>query len=185
MLVFNADGSAAGACGNATRCVAKLIGLPAAKILVAGRMLSTKLHDNGEVSVNMGKANIKNSPSAPGICVEIGNQHLIIFDRNVTYDNEQGKEIIGKFAADYNISFAQITSKKEIFLEVWERGAGRTLACGSGACATFAAARKENLVANGVTIKLPGGSLHISENHDNEIIMTGSATLVFTGELKL
>jgi diaminopimelate epimerase len=185
ILIFNADGSTADACGNATRCVAKLIGLPMAKILVAGRILNTKLHDNGEVAVNMGKADVKKKQDLPGICVEIGNKHLVILGRDTTYDNDQGREIIRKFSGNYNINFAQILSQKEIILEVWERGAGRTLACGSGACATFAAAREEGLIDDGVEIKLPGGRLHISENDENEIIMTGAATLVFTGEIRL
>ena len=84
-----------------------------------------------------------------------------------------------------NIGVAQIISKNEIKLRVWERGAGETLACGSGACAAVAAGLRRNLLSNKVMVQLPGGILNIEITENGDILMTGPVAVVFTGFMEI
>ena len=85
-----------------------------------------------------------------------------------------------------NIEFAEVKSPSEIVMRVWERGSGETMACGTGACATAVAAALTGRASREVTIKLLGGNLQIRwDDATNHVFMTGSATLVFTGEVQL
>lgn len=121
-------------------------------------------------------------------CVSMGNPHAItIVENTKEFDVEKyGKilEVEKAFPKKANIEFAQIIDKENIKMRVWERGAGETLACGTGACATAAACNLNGLTGRKVNIELLGGTLNIEWNEkDNHVYMTGPAVTVFDGEL--
>ena len=165
---------------------------------------------NGQISVSMGQPVldsklipttinkfINNIPfsefkvnefSGIGYAVGMGNPHLIFFvdDLKKIKLIEFGR-ILEKndlFPLKTNVHFCQIIDSKNINVKVWERGAGETLACGTGACAVHVAAYKKGLCANQTTINLPGGPLSIKwDGSGKEVIMTGKAKLIFKGNL--
>lgn len=121
-------------------------------------------------------------------CVSMGNPHAItIVENTKEFDVEKyGKilEVDKAFPKKSNIEFAQIIDKENIKMRVWERGAGETLACGTGACATAVACNLNGLTGRKVNIELLGGTLNIEWNEkDNHVYMTGPAVTVFDGEL--
>lgn len=121
-------------------------------------------------------------------CVSMGNPHAItIVENTKEFDVEKyGKvlEIDKAFPKKANIEFAQIVDIQNINMRVWERGAGETLACGTGACATAVACNLNGLTDRKVNIELLGGTLNIEWNEtDNHVYMTGPAVTVFDGEL--
>ena len=121
-------------------------------------------------------------------CVSMGNPHAItIVENTKEFDVEKyGKilEVDKAFPKKANIEFAQIIDKENIKMRVWERGAGETLACGTGACATAVACNLNGLTDRKVNIELLGGTLNIEWNEtDNHVYMTGLAVTVFDGEL--
>lgn len=121
-------------------------------------------------------------------CVSMGNPHAItIVENTKEFDVEKyGKvlEIDKAFPKKANIEFAQILDRQNINMRVWERGAGETLACGTGACATAVACNLNGLTDRKVNIELLGGTLNIEWNEtDNHVYMTGPAVTVFDGEL--
>ena len=121
-------------------------------------------------------------------CVSMGNPHAItIVENTKEFDVEKyGKilEVDKAFPKKANIEFAQIIDKEKIKMRVWERGAGETLACGTGACATAVACNLNGLTDRKVNIELLGGTLNIEWNEkDNHVYMTGPAVTVFDGEL--
>ena len=121
-------------------------------------------------------------------CVSMGNPHAItIVENTKEFDVEKyGKvlEIDNAFPKKANIEFAQIIDRQNINMRVWERGAGETLACGTGACATAVACNLNGLTDRKVNIELLGGTLNIEWNEtDNHVYMTGPAVTVFDGEL--
>jgi diaminopimelate epimerase len=201
MYIYNADGSEAWMCGNATRCLVKLIGKKDLNIRVVDRVLKCHLEDSGLTGVNMGAASFdadwmphesalwemaalyKLEPREI-LCLDLGNPHLVIFKSDLTYED---KELIGSamqhsllFPGGINVSFVKMDGAT-LNLKVWERGAGFTFACGSGACASFAAAKKLGFVDEAATVRFELGELHMSSS-GNDIIMTGPATLVAEGE---
>ena len=121
-------------------------------------------------------------------CVSMGNPHVItIVENTKEFDVEKyGKvlEVDKAFPKKANIEFAQIVNRQNINMRVWERGAGETLACGTGACATAVACNLNGLTDRKVNIELLGGTLNIEWNEtDNHVYMTGPAVTVFDGEL--
>ena len=121
-------------------------------------------------------------------CVSMGNPHAVTVVEDVkNFDvNKYGKvlEVDKQFPRRMNVEFAQILDKENIKMRVWERGAGETLACGTGACATAVACYLNGYTKRNVTIELLGGKLFIEWNEiDNHVYMTGPATTVFEGEL--
>ncbi len=121
-------------------------------------------------------------------CVSMGNPHAItIVENTKEFDVERyGKvlEVDKAFPKKANIEFVQIIDKENIKMRVWERGAGETLACGTGACATAVACNLNGLTGRKVNIELLGGTLNIEWNeNDNHVYMTGPAVTVFDGEL--
>jgi len=204
MVIYNHDGSSAKLCGNASRCLAKLMYLNSGQtnitIKVDDRELFCVIKGKNEISVDTGVVSF-NKPWMPqpekiwpliqrymidmkeAICVDIGNPHLVIFsnlsylDQDIVGEKLQDKEL---FVDGVNVNFATIKDDK-IYLSVWERGTGLTLACGSGACASFAAAEKLGFVTSPCLVTFKLGSLNMSKVNEN-IIMTGPATLVATGE---
>ena len=121
-------------------------------------------------------------------CVSMGNPHAItIVDNTAEFDVETyGKilEVDKAFPNKTNVEFIEIVDKNHIKMRVWERGAGETLACGTGACASVVTCVLNNLTENIVEVELLGGSLEIEWNkQDNHVYMTGPAVTVFEGEL--
>ncbi len=214
MQIYNADGSEVAACGNATRCVAWIImrekHKDAALIETEAGILECYLAGKGLVRVNMGiprlswldmplsrEADTLHLPLvaegvADGVAVNMGNPHAVFFvpDVGKVPLKRIGPELEhhGLFPERANINVARIDEPDHITLRTWERGAGETLACGTGACATVVAARRRDLSAALVTVQLPGGELQI-EWHGSEadphhpVWMTGPATEAFRGEL--
>ena len=122
-------------------------------------------------------------------CVSIGNPHAIIFvdDVNTLKIKDIGPKIEthGLFPKKINVEFVQIINKSTLKMRVWERGAGETLACGTGACAVLVASVLNNISERISTIKLLGGDLNIEWNEkDNHVYMTGPAVKVFDGEIQ-
>jgi diaminopimelate epimerase len=204
MTVYNQNGSSAKLCGNASRCIAKLLyldsGMREVTLRIYEKELSCKIVSENEIEVNTGIVSFEEDwmPSAKKIwpimeryvidikeviCADIGNPHFIIFSDLATKDKEiigeklQGKEL---FTDGVNVSFASIKDNK-IYLSVWERGTGLTLACGSGACASFASAVKLGFISSLCEVVFQLGSLQMSKQGEN-IMMVGPATLVARGE---
>lgn len=201
MRIFNADGSEVEACGNATRAVGLLHGRPA-RIETLGGMISSTPSEAG-ISVEMGKPRFdwdaiplayamdtRTMPLAwedlaSPVAVNVGNPHVIFFvDEPYAVDMERLGPLIETdpvFPERVNVNVAGITARDAITLRVWERGAGLTRACGTGACATAIGAMTRGLVDRKVTVTLPGGPLQIEWREDGEIVMTGPATESFRG----
>lgn len=201
MRIFNADGSEVGACGNATRAVGLLHGAPA-RIETAGGLISASPSEGG-IAVEMGRPRFDwdaiplayamdtlampvgwdglESPAA----VNVGNPHVIFFvpDCDAIDLARLGPEIERDplFPERVNVNVATVTARHAIRLRVWERGAGLTRACGTGACATAIAAMRRGLADRAVTVTLPGGPLRIDWREDGEIVMTGAAAEAFRG----
>lgn len=210
MAIFNADGSESGACGNATRCIASLImeekDCFVINVETAAGILECKRQGN-LISVNMGepKFNYEEIPLSKKIdtnsfnidqvdlapfhfsAVNIGNPHVIAFLNHDISDEEFF--VIGPMLENHplfpertNVEFANIISPEHIKIRVWERGAGETLACGSGACAVVVSAIKQKLVESRiVTASFKGGDLLIEWRADNQVVMTGGVNKIFSG----
>ena len=203
MRIWNSDGGEVEACGNATRCVVQLTG--AGRIESDGGLLEgAQLEGKVEVSLQEPRFEWDEIPLAypmdtaalpmawgaleRPVAVNVGNPHVVFF---VDDPNSIAIEKIGPaieqdqaFPQRVNVNIAAVKSDG-IRLRTWERGAGLTLACGTGACATAVAAIKRKYVDSPVKVMMPGGSLTISWTPGERIRMRGSATHVFSGELDL
>ncbi len=205
MRIRNPDGSEASACGNATRCVAALLaaatGLDRVAVhTVAGILASERLPD-GRVRVDMGAPRLewRDVPLArevdtlhlplPGnpAALSMGNPHATFFVDDVDAVETRGAalERVPLFPERANIGFARVLAPDRIRLRVWERGAGLTLACGSGACAALVNAARLGLCARRAAVEMDGGTLEIEWADDNRVWMTGPVATSFTGELDL
>ncbi len=201
---FNRDGSESGACGNASRCVAALLGGDAPgrtlRLRTAAGVLPARLLADGRVEVGMGAPRFGwrdlplahaadtlhlKLPGDPAGC-SMGNPHATLFDTNLDPGRDGAAlEAAPLFAERANIGFATVLSRRRLRLEVWERGAGLTRACGSGACAAVVNAVRRGLTDRRVTVEMPGGALEIGWDEDGPVRMTGPAILAFTGEVEL
>ncbi len=201
MRIFNADGSEVAACGNATRAVGLLHGRSARIETLAG-ILHAAPADAG-IAVDMGEPRFGWDEIPLGyaldtltlpvgwedldgaVAVNVGNPHVIFFvpDCDAVDLARLGPliETDPLFPERVNVNVATIDSRSVIRLRVWERGAGLTLACGTGACATAVGAMRRGLVDRDVRVTLPGGALTISWGADNRIMMTGPANEAFRG----
>ncbi|MDT8343675.1 MAG: diaminopimelate epimerase [Thermohalobaculum sp.] len=202
---WNADGSMAGACGNATRCVAHLLMAETGHAEVAmltdnGRLWATRQAD-GRVTVDMGPARTDwheiplSEPcdtlslpieGAPG-AVSMGNPHCVFFVPDVAAVDlaAMGPRIEHHplFPARTNVEFAELRDRASLPLRVWERGTGITLACGSGACATLVAGVRKGLLDRRVAMELDGGVLDLEWREDGHVLMAGPVADVFEGWL--
>ncbi|HVZ27387.1 MAG TPA: diaminopimelate epimerase [Rhizomicrobium sp.] len=210
---FNADGGEVEACGNATRCVARLLmeerGLARVRIESKGGSLLCSDAGKGLVSVDMGTPGLdwRDIPLAQPMetaqfqfplenrtitasAVSMGNPHciLLVGDAEKAPVAQLGP-LIEKhplFPERVNVEFAQVLDKNRIRMRVWERGVGITLACGTGAAATAVAAIRKGLAARKVEVILDGGSLALEwREADSHVLMTGPAVTSFTGEVDL
>jgi diaminopimelate epimerase len=215
MRIFNADGSEAMMCGNASRCIGKYLfergltnntnikletrsGIKTLQLHIRHNivrsvtvdMLSPRFDvpeqfDNERNVVQRSFLNVKCSKF-----VSMGNPHYVIFVDDISTIDvaELGSklEYNPAFPERCNIEFAQILNRDEIRTRVWERGSGITMACGTGACATAVAAASLNLSSRKSDIIMDGGTLHIEwDEATNHVMMTGPAEFVFDGRIKL
>tara|TARA_Y100000741_G_scaffold115972_1_gene87047 strand:+ start:874 stop:1692 length:819 start_codon:yes stop_codon:yes gene_type:complete len=208
--IFNPTGDKAEACGNGTRCVAKLLFLESSKsrikILSDAGILIAYNKEDSNISVNLGKVSYEwnkiplakkiNTLNIPikikgfgnGIAINIGNPHIVFFGKKI---NEVDLTKIGPqiendnlFPNKTNVELVEVIDKNKIYMRVWERGAGITLACGSGACAAVYAGQLMKYLENDVEVKLERGSLFISIINQ-EAIMTGPAEISFRGSIEI
>jgi diaminopimelate epimerase len=202
MRIFNPDGGEVEACGNASRAVALLHGR-AARVETAGGAITVE-PTGGGARIDMGEPHFAwdaiplaypvDTAAMPvaweglanPVAVNVGNPHAVFFvgDIDSIALDRLGPEIEHDplFPERVNVNVAQVTGPASIALKVWERGAGLTRACGTGACATAVAAIRRGLVKErAVTVTLPGGPLEIEWRADGRIIMTGPAAESFRG----
>ena len=197
---WNADGTMAGACGNATRCAARLMmdesGRDALAIRTARGMLLAR-REGGAIWVNMGPPILDwaGIPLARDIdpahlplpgdpaAVGMGNPHCVFF-----VDDAEAVDLAARgpvvehdplFPQRTNVEFAQIRGRDDIRMRVWERGTGITLACGSGACAVAVAAHMRGLTDKNVRIEADGGWLGV-DWRDDGVWLSGPTALVFS-----
>jgi diaminopimelate epimerase len=202
MRTWNADGGEVEICGNATRAVALLLG-KATKVETASGPVHVE-PQGSSATVDMGPpifgwdaiplAYAMDTLSMPvgwetldnPAAINVGNPHIIFFvDDAHAIDLKRLGPLIENdplFPERVNVNVAEVTGPSTLTLRVWERGAGLTRACGTGACATAVAAIRRKLVQSPVTVSLPGGDLEIAWAPGDNIRMTGPATHVFTGE---
>lgn len=205
LTFWNSDGSQAGACGNATRCVAQHVmsesGAKGVRIRTARGLLEARMTPGGP-SVNMGlpQTHWQEVPLAQDVdtralpiegaphAVGMGNPHAVFF-----VDNAEAVDLPMRGAAvehdplfpeATNVEFVSKLGENKLRMRVWERGAGITLACGSGACATLVAAHAQGITGAKAEIVLDGGSLFI-EQRDDGVWMTGATAHVFDGQWRL
>ena len=205
MRIRNPDGSEAGACGNATRCIAELLfeenGRPYQVVrTLAGDLPAERLPD-GRFRVDMGPARTAWNeiplsrdvdtlhlplPHDPAAC-SIGNPHATFFVQDLALAVQHGPavETDPLFPERVNVGFAHILSRGRIRLRVWERGAGLTLACGSGACATVFNGVRRGLLEPHVAVEMDGGTLEITVQPSGRVLMAGPAITSFRGEVEL
>lgn len=202
---FNGDGGEAGACGNASRCVALLLDGEASgrplRLRTAAGILPARILPDGRVAVEMGAPRFgwRDVPLArpadtlhlplpgdPAGC-SMGNPHATVFDGGLDPSRDgPSLETDPLFPERANVGFATVLSRRRLRLVVWERGAGLTRACGSGACAAVVNAVRRGLTDADVTVAMPGGELEIGwDGGDGPVRMTGPATLAFTGTVEL
>ncbi len=201
MTIYNADGSQAAMCGNATRCAAKFIvsrGLgsgPVFRLHTLSGVVSPELLADGRVRVDMGLpreflGNIElqvGDRKFRAVTVSMGNPHAVIFSDGVEAVPLEKWGPVLEHAACFpdrcNIEFAQILAPGRIRMRVWERGCGVTSACGTGSCAALVAAQRSALCGSEADLILDGGVLHIEHLPEAPVFMTGPAAEIFRGEI--
>lgn len=208
MRIFNADGSEARMCGNASRCIGKYVydkGLTDKTIVTLDTLSGIKtltLHPGTDgriatVTVDMGEPHDMQIVElgagygfTHGRFVSMGNPHLVLFVPDVeavdiaTIGSHLERHPL--FPDGINVEFAQLLSDGRIRMRVWERGSGITQACGTGACATAVAARLDKLTDPTSTIVMDGGEVSVEwRKTDGHVYMTGGTAKVFDGEIEL
>ena len=207
MRIRNPDGAEAEACGNATRCVADLLrretGDHKVRIETIAGLLEAETLPGGRVAVDMGRARtgwheiplardmdtecveLTLGPLSAPVCTNIGNPHATFFVEDVeAVDLAALGPILEHdplFPQRANIGVATIRDRGKIRLRVWERGAGVTRACGSGACAALVGAHRRGLAGHKAVVELDGGFLDIAWREDGHVVMTGPVALSFKG----
>jgi len=201
ITIFNSDGSEVSACGNGSRCIAYLLGkdlnTKTVRLKTNNRLLEAKILGDLDVELAMGKPvfewdkiplskkidhsditlNIDDKIFTNGFSLNVGNPHIIFFVKDCF---EYDLKILGPkienhelFSEKTNVTFAQVDNKNNIKVNVWERGAGLTKACGTAACATAVAATMKKLTENNINIKFKEGNLNIKIDKDLNIFMRG------------
>lgn len=200
MVMLNPDGSEAEMCGNGLRCFGKWYDersqrLPARYQFETGAgLLTCDVRADGMVAINMGSVTELGAEfptqiqidghSFDSLSISVGNPHLVIFtpeSLDIPLEDWGPKlEHHPAFPNRTNVHFVSLVGTDELRQITWERGAGRTMACGTGACASAFAANKKGLVSDHVLVHLPGGDLKIEIQNDH-VIMVGPAVRSFTG----
>jgi len=213
ITIFNSDGSEVSACGNGSRCIAyflsKDLNTKTIKLKTSNRFLDAKIVGNFDVQLEMGKPvfdwnkiplikkldhdnitlNIDDKIFTDGFCLNVGNPHIIFFVKDCF---EYNLEILGPkienhelFPEKINVTFAQVNDKNNITVNVWERGAGLTKACGTAACATAVASSIKKLTENDINIKFKEGNLNIKIDETQNISMTGPVSDIRLTKLEI
>ncbi len=215
MQIFNADGSEISTCGNATRCVADFLmrerGSSEATIETGAGIRSGKRAEHGEVEVNMGAPRLswQEIPLAESrntlhlglelgllrdpVAVNMGNPHIIFFVHDLAHVKmaEWGAQLEHHplFPARANVSAVQVLAENHLKMQVWERGTGITLACGSAACAAVVAGVLREKTARQCRVELPGGQLEVewlkATDKPGEVLMRGAVAQVFEGVIEV
>ena len=201
ITIINSDGSEVDACGNGSRCVAYFLGkdlkTKIIKLKTSNRLLNAKIIGDFNVQLEMGKPvfdwdkipliekldhenvtlNIEDKIFSGGFTLNVGNPHIVFFVKDCF---EHDLRVLGPkienhklFPEKINVTFAQVNDKNNITVNVWERGAGLTKACGTAACATAVASLIKKLTKNDINIKFKEGSLNIKIDKSLNIFMTG------------
>jgi diaminopimelate epimerase len=213
--IFNADGGEAEQSGNGARCAIRLLHLQGrttagqVTIQTGAGLIRGRVHDDGRVSVDMGAPNF--DPAAlPFLAdaleatyalpvgaetvefgaVSMGNPHAVL---RIAAVESAPVERIGRalqsdrhFPKAVNVGFMQVIDASQIRLRVYERGAGETQACGTGACAAVAVGRNLGLLAAEVTVHVPGGQLSVHwEGPGHSVWLTGPAVVAYTGQVEI
>ena len=215
-IFYNSDGSVAQMCGNGMRCFARyvfdnnIIDKKEFSVETKAGIIVPKIISDTEVKVNMGQPVLepekipfknKTNLNVPYFvdgqkfilnAVSMGNPHCIIFvendSKNLALKYGSQIENDNLFPEKTNVEFVEILSRDEVTINVWERGCGITLACGTGACATTVAGILNGYLNNKIKANLPGGSLQIewngtSNDTNHNVYMTGRADYSFVGEV--
>ena len=203
--IFNADGGEVEQCGNGARCFVKFVharGLTAKREIrvdTLGGVIAPRLEDDGEVSVDMGPPAVESpllqkialgNESIEFTALSMGNPHAVqvVADIDKAPVTTQGPKLEHhpRFPSRVNAGYLQVRDRHRIALRVWERGAGETLACGTGACAAVVAGIRRGLLDSPVAVETRGGALTVSwAGGDNAVWMKGPANSVFEGEIEL
>ncbi len=209
--IHNPDGSEAEACGNGSRCVAALLmdqtGRETVTIETIAGSLVCKRRNDGQITVDMGSPRfdwrdiplarssdtlhvpLRDAPADDCCCVNLGNPHAVFLvdDIDAVPLPEIGPvlERHPMFPERANIEFATVLTPDRIRMRVWERAAGITRACGSGACAVLVAAIRRGRADRTATIVLDGGELVVEWTQTDRVLMTGPASTSFFGKLDL
>ncbi len=213
--IFNQDGSEVQQCGNGARCFAKFVrdrrmtGKTRLKVETASGVIELHLVSGNQIRVDMGTPRLAPEQipfSAPTrqrtypiqvagethriAAVSMGNPHAVLQVENTELAPVEtlgpAIESHPDFPERVNAGFMEIINRSEIRLRVFERGVGETLACGSGACAAVVAGQLQDLLDSDVKVHLKGGSLDISwQGEGSPVMMTGPATTVFQGRIRL
>jgi diaminopimelate epimerase len=214
MQIFNADGSEISTCGNATRCVSDFLmrehGRPQAQVETAAGIRHGTRVGEGDVEVNMGVPRLQwqEIPLAESrntlhlglelgllvdpVAVNMGNPHAVFFVRDLAHIKlaEWGEKLEHHplFPERANISAVQVLAENHLRMQVWERGTGLTLACGSAACAAVVAGVLRGYSVPQCRVDLPGGTLEIAwqrgEGNTGDVRMRGAVAYVFKGEIE-
>lgn len=213
MRIFNADGDEVEACGNAARCVSRLLmeelDRTSVRIETRGGLLFCDDAGGGAVTVDMGPPRLGwediplsraadtrgfllsvDGQEFTAAAVSMGNPHCVIFVPSIERVplSELGASIERNplFPARANVEFAHVTAPGRVRVRVWERGTGVTRACGTGACATVVAGNRQGLCPRNADVVLDGGALAINwRESDDHVLMTGPARFAYSGDVDL
>lgn len=214
MRIFNADGSEAKMCGNASRCIGKYLyerhltdsseikletlsgvktlslSLSPDRLTVTGvtvDMLQPAFHQASQYDEQVGLDALREYGHP--LFVSMGNPHCVVFVDDIAAIDVARVGAMGEhlpaFPERCNIEFAQLTGTDELRTRVWERGSGITMACGTGACATAVAAAHVGLTSRESDVVMDGGRLHVRWAEDDHVMLSGPAEFVFDGEITL
>lgn len=214
MRIFNADGSEAKMCGNASRCIGKYLyerhltdsseikletlsgvktlslTLSPDRLTVTGvtvDMLQPAFHQASQYDEQVGLDALREYGHP--LFVSMGNPHCVVFVDDISAIDVARVGAMGEhlpaFPERCNIEFAQLTGTDELRTRVWERGSGITMACGTGACATAVAAAHVGLTSRESDVVMDGGRLHVRWADDDHVMLSGPAEFVFDGEITL
>lgn len=214
MRIFNADGSEAKMCGNASRCIGKYLyerhltdsseikletlsgvktlslSLSPDRLTVTGvtvDMLQPAFHQASQYDEQVGLDALREYGHP--LFVSMGNPHCVVFVDDIAAIDVVRVGAMGEhlpaFPERCNIEFAQLTGTDELRTRVWERGSGITMACGTGACATAVAAAHVGLTSRESDVVMDGGRLHVRWAEDDHVMLSGPAEFVYDGEITL